>query len=95
MLTNLSVVFEIRLVCDDDNRELVLILDTEDLLVECGDFLERASRRDGVYEEEAFTGAHVLFPHSTVVLSVRRVAQITRPKKNAPVFLLTSGIEHV
>lgn len=60
---NLSFIFQVTLVSDDDNREGILVLDSEDLLVECADFLKRITRCDRIDEEEAFTRAHVLLPH--------------------------------
>ena len=63
---DLSLALEIALVADDDYREVVLVLDAQDLLVEGGDFLERVAGGDGVHEQEAFAGSHVLFSHRTV-----------------------------
>jgi len=43
---NLSLIFQVRLVRDDYNRKRILVLDAEDLLVECVDFLDRFTRGD-------------------------------------------------
>jgi hypothetical protein len=63
--SNLSLILKITLVGHDDDRERVLVLDAKNLLVERADLLERITGGDGVNEEETFTGAHVLFAHSS------------------------------
>ncbi len=62
---NLAFILEITLVRDDDDRELIHVLHSEDLLVEGADFLERVSRGDGVNEQEALSSTHVLLTHRT------------------------------
>jgi len=62
---NLSPMFQVTLVRDDYNGKEVLVLDAEDLLVECADLLNRVVRGDRVDEEEAFTSAQVLLPQGT------------------------------
>lgn len=93
MLTNLSIVLKIGLVGDDNDRERVLVFDTENLLVEGGDFLKRASGRNRVNKQEALSGTHVLFPHRAVVFQSRRPRQITR--LNEPIFFLTCSIKNI
>jgi len=73
---NLAFVLQIRLIGDDDNREGVLILHTEDLLVEDADFLKRVSGSNGVDEKEALASPHVLLPHSAIFLLTGRVEDI-------------------
>jgi hypothetical protein len=63
---DLPLVLEITLVGDDEDGEVILVLDTKDLLMELGDFLEGVARGDGVDEEEAFAGAHVLLTHGAM-----------------------------
>lgn len=46
---NLSLVLEVALVGDDHDGEKVLVLDTQDLLVERRHLLKRTPRRDRVY----------------------------------------------
>ena len=62
---NLPFVFKIAFVCDDNDGEGVLVFDSEDLLVEGAYFFEGVAGSNGVHEQEAFTGAHVLFAHRT------------------------------
>ena len=62
---DLSVIFKIALVGDDNNREGVPILYTKDLLVEMADFLERTTRGNRVDEKETFASAHVLLSHGS------------------------------
>ena len=92
--SNLSVVLEVALVGDNDDWERVLVLDTQNLLVECADFLERIARRDGVDQEEALARAHVLLAHSTGGEMVR-----TRGRRDAymdiPIFFLTRSVQDV
>lgn len=74
---NLSFVLQITFVRDNNNGERVLILYSQDLLMEGTDFFKRVPGRDGIYEQEAFACAHVLFPHSTIQRYVR-VSSIVR-----------------
>ena len=62
---DLSLVFEIAFVGDDDDGEGVLVFDAEDLLVEGAYFLERVAGCDGVDEKETLACAHVLLAHGT------------------------------
>jgi hypothetical protein len=48
--TNLSLVFQVTFVRDDNNGNLVVILHSQDLLVEGVDFLERVARSDRIYK---------------------------------------------
>lgn len=43
---NLSLIFQVTLVCDDYNGKGIFVLDAENLLVECVDFLDRVTRGD-------------------------------------------------
>ena len=61
----MPLVLQIALVSDDDNWERVLVLHTQNLLVESANFLERIAGSDGVDQEETLARAHVLFAHST------------------------------
>ena len=65
---DLAVVLEIALVGHDDNGEVVLVLDTENLLVEGGDLVKAVPGGDRVDTEETLPGAHVLLPHGRVLL---------------------------
>jgi len=66
IVADLAFVLEVALVGDDDDGERVLVLDAEDLLVESADFFEGVARGDGVDEEEALSGAHVLLAHRAI-----------------------------
>jgi len=71
---DLTLVFEIALVPNEHHRKVILVLDPEDLLMELVDFLKRFSSGYRVYEDEAFSGAHVLFAHGSACRAVRKVA---------------------
>ena len=64
---NLSLVFQVTLVGDDDDGERILILHSQNLLVEGADFLKRIARCNRVHKEETLAGAHVLLPHGTEI----------------------------
>ena len=65
--SDLTLVLEIALVSDEDHREVILVLDSKDLLMELVDFLERFPSGYRVHEDEAFSSAHVLFAHGSVM----------------------------
>ena len=67
MSRHLALALQIALVADDNHGEIVLVLHPQDLLLESRDFLEALPGRDGVDEQEAFTGAHVLLAHGRVL----------------------------
>lgn len=60
---DLTFIFQITLVCNNNNGERVLVLDSQNLLVESANFFKRVARGDTVNEKETFSGAHVLLPH--------------------------------
>jgi hypothetical protein len=104
----LAFVLEIALVGDDNDGERVLVLDSEDLLVERRNFFKRVARGDRIDEQEALSGAHVLLTHcavyvknlliglSEMVLCVRSQSrQPGRGRLDGPVFFLAGRIEHV
>lgn len=63
LLGNLPLALQIALVSYHRDWEVVLVLDPQDLLLECHDLLKRLPRRDGVDEQETLACAHVLLPH--------------------------------
>ena len=63
---HLALVLEIALVGDDDDGERVLVLHSEDLLVEGRDLFKRVARGNRIDEQEAFPCTHVLLTHRTV-----------------------------
>jgi len=93
--SNLPLIFQVAFVSRDNDGEGILVLDAENLLVKCGDFLERIARGDRVHQEEALSGAHVLLPHGTNhASSVRRLDHIQK-NKNTPIFLLSGRVEDI
>ena len=95
---DLTLVFKIAFVRNDDNGERVLIFDSEDLLVEGADFLERVARCDRIDEEETFTGAHILLAHSTVSSKIHLVIACADNGIYdccAPVFFLSCRVQHI
>ena len=65
---HLTLRLQIAFVSDDNDGEVVLVLDAQDLLLECDNFLEALSRGDAVDKQETFAGSHVLLTHSRVLL---------------------------
>jgi hypothetical protein len=65
---DLAVVFQITLVTHNDDGEVVLVLNTENLLVEGGDLVKAVPGGDGVDAEETLSGPHVLLSHGGVLL---------------------------
>ena len=59
--------FEIALVAHHDHGERVLVLHSQDLLLECCDLLEALSGCDRVDQEESFACSHVLLAHRRVL----------------------------
>jgi hypothetical protein len=62
---NLSFTFQIALVGHNNNGKVILVLDSQDLLMKGADFFKRITACNGVHTQEAFTGSHVLFTHGT------------------------------
>jgi len=59
MSRDLTLVFEIALVGNEDDGEKVLVLDAEDLLVKSRDFLERVAGCDRVDKQKTFSSAQI------------------------------------
>jgi hypothetical protein len=66
LLRHLSLTLQITLVAHDNDREIILILDPQNLLLERHDLLEALSTRNAIHQQEAFTGPHVLLAHRRV-----------------------------
>lgn len=69
---------EITLVSYDNHWEVVLVLHAQDLLLECGDFLETLSACDGVDQQKSFAGAHVLLSHGRVLFLAGGIEDIEK-----------------
>lgn len=76
MSENFALALEITLVADNNHGEIVLVLDSEDLLLECGDFLEALAGSDGVDEQEALACAHILLSHGAVLFLASGIEDI-------------------
>jgi hypothetical protein len=75
---NFTLAFEITLVSNNDDWEIVLVLYTKNLLLELLNFFEALPRRDRVHEQESFAGAHVLFTHRRVFFLSGRVQYVEK-----------------
>ena len=73
---DLPLAVEIALVADDNHGEVVLVLDPQDLLLECHDFLEALAVGYRVNEQEALSCAHVLLAHGRVLLLSGRIEHV-------------------
>lgn len=76
MCRHLPLAVKIALVSDNNHREVVLILHSQDLLLESHDLLKALSIGDGVDKQEAFASPHVLLPHGRVLLLASCVQNI-------------------
>jgi hypothetical protein len=77
---HLALVLEIAFVGNDDDGERVLVLYSEDLLVERRDFFKRVAGGDRIDEEEAFSCTHVLLTHRTVLLLISKYTKVSKRK---------------
>lgn len=78
MSVNFALALKIALVADDDHGEVVLVLDSQDLLLECGDFLEALAGGDGVDKQETLACAHVLLSHGAVLFLASGIENIEK-----------------
>jgi hypothetical protein len=76
LLRHLSLALQIALVAHDDDGKVVLVLYSEDLLLERHDFLEALPARNAVHQQEALSRSHVLFTHGRVLLLAGRIEDI-------------------
>lgn len=63
MCRHLAFRLEIALVGNKDDREKVLVLDAQDLLVESRDLLERVTRCNRVNKQETFSAPSTRIEH--------------------------------
>ena len=73
---HLPLAVEIALVSNNDHGEVVLVLHTQDLLLECHDLLEALPVGYRVDQQKALAGPHVLFAHGSVLLLASCVKNI-------------------
>jgi hypothetical protein len=73
---HLSLGVQIALVSDNNDGEVVLVLDAQNLLLECDDLLEALARCDAVDEQEAFACSHILLAHGGVLFLASRVEHV-------------------
>jgi len=100
---DLTLVLQVALIGDQDNWKAILVLDSQDLLVEGADFFKRVPGGDGVYEQESLARAHVLFPHSPASQATADQHPFQRRERGchmfitlySPVLFLTSGVENI
>lgn len=91
--TDLTLEFQIAFVGSDNDRESVLVFDSENLLMKGIDFFEGITRSDGINEQESLAGAHVLLTHSPS--QKKCICIVDGGGKNAPIFLLPCSVEDV
>lgn len=65
--------FEVSLVSNHQHRELVPVLDSQDLFVEAWELVEAATVCHGEDEQKTLTRTHVLLPHGAELLLSSRV----------------------
>jgi hypothetical protein len=73
---HLTLALQITLVANDNHGEIVLVFDSQNLLLEGGDFLKTLARSNRIDQQEALSSSHVLFTHSTVFFLACRVQDI-------------------
>lgn len=63
MTSYLSLIFQIALVCHDDNGKVVFVFDPQDLLMKSENLVEAVSRGDAIHQQKSLSSSHVLLPH--------------------------------
>lgn len=71
-----SVLFQIRLVANDDQRDVLVVLDANDLLSQVGKLLQAAHAGDGKDEQKALALLHVQFAHGGKLFGPCRVQAV-------------------
>ena len=67
LLGNLSLPLQIALVANHNDGEVILVLDSQNLLLEGHDLLEALTACDTVDQEETLTRSHILLAHGGVL----------------------------
>ena len=94
--TDLSFIFQVTLVCHDNNRDIILILHAQYLLVENVDFLEGVARGNRVYKQKTLPSPHILLSHSTInSISQVKANVACATGKDILVFFLTCSVEDI
>ena len=73
ILADDAFVLQVALVADQHHRDVVRVLDAENLLAQVHEVVERALSRDRVDENETLPVLHVQIPHGRELLRARRV----------------------
>jgi hypothetical protein len=89
---NLALTLQIALVANHHHGKVVLVLHSQNLLLEGGDLVEALLGCDGVDKQETFASAHVLLPHSGVLLLTSGIENIEQSNLIVDHTLLTVGI---
>jgi hypothetical protein len=89
---HLTLAFQVALVANHYHREVVLVLDSQNLLLERCDFVEALLGSDRVDQEEALAGAHVLLSHSRVLFLAGSVENVEESDLIVNDALLAVGI---
>lgn len=76
VIWHFPLVLQVALVPDNHHGEAVLVLDSQDLLLEGRDLLEALAGCDGVDKQKALAGAHVLLAHRRVLFLAGRVEHV-------------------
>jgi len=73
---HLALILQITFVGHYNDWEGVLVFNTEYLLMECADFLERISRCNRVDKQKALSCSHILLAHSAVLFLASSVQDV-------------------
>jgi hypothetical protein len=92
LLRHLSLALQITLIAYDDDREIILILNSQDLLLEDQDLIEALSACNAVHQEESFTGSHILLSHRRVFFLAGSIEDIEKGNLVVDYALLAVGI---
>lgn len=90
--SNFSFTLQIALVSHNDHWEVVLVLDSQDLLLEGCDLFETLAGRDGVNEQETFACPHVLLSHGRVLFLAGGIENIEKRDLIVNDTLLSVGV---
>jgi hypothetical protein len=69
---------QVALVAHNNHGEIVLVLDSQNLLLEGCDFLEALPGCDGVDQQETLSGSHVLLSHRRIFLLASGIEDVEK-----------------